>query len=190
MKTTYLEMKTTYFLLLVLLIFSCQSNMSKPEYPITEKKQVIDTYFGVEVIDNYRWLEDDRSEETAQWVEQQNNVTFNFLSQIPIRKQIKNRLEKVWNYEKLSAPFKRGDYTYFYKNDGLQNQYVIYREKDDEQEVFLDPNSFSEDGTVSLGSLSFSPDGSLAAYTISEGGSDWRSIIVINALTKEIIEFT
>ena len=190
MKTTYLEMKTTYFLLLVLLIFSCQSNMSKPEYPITEKKQVIDTYFGVEVIDNYRWLEDDRSEETAQWVEQQNNVTFNFLSQIPIRKQIKNRLEKVWNYEKLSAPFKRGDYTYFYKNDGLQNQYVIYREKDDEQEVFLDPNSFSEDGTVSLGSLSFSPDGSLAAYTISEGGSDWRSIIVINALTKEIIEDT
>ena len=190
MKTTYLEMKTTYFLPLVLLIFSCQSNMSKPEYPITEKKQVIDTYFGVEVIDNYRWLEDDRSEETAQWVEQQNNVTFNFLSQIPIRKQIKNRLEKVWNYEKLSAPFKRGDYTYFYKNYGLQNQYVIYREKDDEQEVFLDPNSFSEDGTVSLGSLSFSPDGSLAAYTISEGGSDWRSIIVINALTKEIIEDT
>ena len=190
MKTTYLEMKTTYFLPLVLLIFSCQSNMSKPEYPITEKKQVIDTYFGVEVIDNYRWLEDDRSEETTQWVEQQNNVTFNFLSQIPIRKQIKNRLEKVWNYEKLSAPFKRGDYTYFYKNYGLQNQYVIYREKDDEQEVFLDPNSFSEDGTVSLGSLSFSPDGSLAAYTISEGGSDWRSIIVINALTKEIIEDT
>lgn len=191
MKTTYLEMKTTYFLPLVLLIFSCQSKMSKPEYPITEKKQVIDTYFGIEVVDNYRWLEDDRSEETAQWVEQQNNITFDFLNQIPIREQIKNRLEKVWNYEKLSAPFKRGDYTYFYKNDGLQNQYVIYRKKgDDDDEVFLDPNSFSEDGTVSLGSLSFSPDGSLAAYTISEGGSDWRSIIVINALTKEIIEDT
>lgn len=183
-------MKTTYFLPLLLVIISCQSKIPSVEYPITEKKEVIDTYFGVEVVDNYRWLEDDRSEETAQWVEEQNKVTFGFLNQIPLREQLKNRLEKVWNYEKLSAPFKRGDYTYFYKNDGLQNQYVIFREKDGNTELFLDPNTFSEDGTVSLTSLSFSDDGSLAAYSISEGGSDWRKVIVIDAISKEAIEDT
>ncbi|MGB1932039.1 MAG: prolyl oligopeptidase family serine peptidase, partial [Flavobacteriales bacterium] len=183
-------MKTTYFLALLLVFASCQSKISMKEYPMTEKKEVIDTYFGVEVVDNYRWLEDDLSEETAQWVKQQNEVTFDFLNQIPIKNALTERLTEIWNYEKLSAPFKRGDFTYFYKNDGLQNQYVIYREKDNEEEVFLDPNSFSDDGTVSLSSLSFSPDGSLAAYAISEGGSDWRSVIVIDALTKEIIEDT
>jgi len=183
-------MKTTYFLALLLFFASCKSKISMKEYPITEKKEVIDNYFGVEVVDNYRWLEDDLSEETAQWVKQQNEVTFDFLNQIAIKNVLKERLTEIWNYEKLSAPFKRGDYTYLYKNDGLQNQYIIYREKDDEEEVFLDPNSFSDDGTVSLSSLSFSPDGSLAAYAISEGGSDWRSVIVIDVLTKEIIEDT
>ena len=183
-------MKTTYFLALLLVFASCQSKFSMKEYPMTEKKEVVDTYFGVEVVDNYRWLEDDLSEETAQWVKQQNEVTFDFLKQIPIKNALMERLTEIWNYEKLSAPFKRGDYTYFYKNDGLQNQYVVYREKDYEEEVFLDPNSFSDDGTVSLSSLSFSPDGSLAAYSISEGGSDWRSVIVIDVLTKEIIEDT
>jgi prolyl oligopeptidase len=183
-------MKTTYFLALLLVFASCQSKISIKEYPMTEKKEVIDTYFGVQVVDNYRWLEDDLSEETAQWVKQQNEVTFDFLNQIPIKNALTERLTEIWNHEKLSAPFKRGDYTYFYKNDGLQNQYVIYREKDNEEEVFLDPNSFSDDGTVSLSSFSFSPDGSLAAYAISEGGSDWRSVIVIDVLTKEIIEDT
>ncbi len=183
-------MKTTYFLTILLVFTSCLSKISMKEYPMTEKKEVIDAYFGVEVVDNYRWLEDDLSEETAQWVKQQNEVTFDFLNQIPIKNTLTERLTEIWNYEKLSAPFKRGDYTYFYKNDGLQNQYVVYREKDNEEEVFLDPNSFSDDGTVSLSSLSFSPDGSLAAYAISEGGSDWRSVIVIDALTKEIIEDT
>ena len=187
MKTKFIHMKTTYFLALLLVFASCQSKISMKEYPKTEKKEVIDTYFGVEVVDNYRWLEDDLSEETAQWVTQQNEVTFDFLNQISIKNALTERLTEIWNYEKLSAPFKRGDYTYFYKNDGLQNQYVIYREKEYEEEVFLDPNSFSDDGTVSLSSLSFSPDGSLAAYAISEGGSDWRSVIVIDALTKEII---
>jgi len=183
-------MKTTYFLVLFLVFACCQSKISMKEYPMTEKKEVIDTYFGVEIVDNYRWLEDDLSEETAQWVKQQNEVTFDFLNQIPIKNALTERLTEIWNYEKLSAPFIRGDYTYFYKNDGLQNQYIIYREKDNEQEVFLDPNSFSDDGTVSLSSLSFSPDGSLAAYAISEGGSDWRSVIVIDVQTKEIIEDT
>ena len=190
MKTKLTHMKTTYFLALLLVFASCQSKISMIEYPMTEKKEVIDAYFGVEVVDNYRWLEDDLSEETAQWVKQQNEVTFDFLNQIPIKNTLTERLTEIWNYEKLSAPFKRGDYTYFYKNDGLQNQYVVYREKDNEEEVFLDPNTFSDDGTVSLSSMSFSPDGSLAAYSISEGGSDWRSVIVIDALTKEIIEDT
>ena len=190
MKTKLTHMKTIYFLALLLVFASCQSKISMKEYPMTEKKEVIDTYFGVEVVDNYRWLEDDLSEETAQWVKQQNEVTFDFLNQIPVKNALKERLTEIWNYEKLSEPFKRGDFTYFYKNDGLQNQYVVYREKYNEEEVFLDPNSFSDDGTVSLSSLSFSPDGSLAAYSISEGGSDWRSVIVIDALTKEIIEDT
>ena len=190
MKTKLTHMKTIYFLALILVFASCQSKISIKEYPMTEKKEVIDTYFGVEVVDNYRWLENDLSEETVQWVKQQNEVTFDFLNQIPFKNALKERLTEIWNYEKLSAPFKRGDFTYFYKNDGLQNQYVVYREKYNEEEVFLDPNSFSDDGTVSLSSLSFSPDGSLAAYSISEGGSDWRSVIVIDALTKEIIEDT
>ena len=190
MKTKLTHMKTIYFLALILVFASCQSKISIKEYPMTEKKEVIDTYFGVEVVDNYRWLENDLSEETVQWVKQQNEVTFDFLNQIPFKNALKERLTEIWNYEKLSAPFKRGDFTYFYKNDGLQNQYVVYREKYNEEEVFLDPNSFSDDGTVSLSSLSFSPDGSLAAYSISEGGSDWRSVIVIDVLTKEIIEDT
>jgi len=183
-------MNITYLLPFLLLILSSQSQMPKLNYPITEKKKVTDTYFGVEVVDNYRWLEDDRSKETAQWVEQQNKLTFGFLNQIPIREQLSDRLEKVWNYEKVSAPFKRGDYTYYYKNDGLQNQYVIYREKDGNTDLFLDPNTFSENGAVSLTSLSFCDDGTLAAYSISEGGSDWRKVIVIDALTKEAIEDT
>ncbi|MEM9687005.1 MAG: prolyl oligopeptidase family serine peptidase [Bacteroidota bacterium] len=161
------------------------------DYPTTKKVDTTTTYFGNEVPDPYRWLEDDMSEETAEWVSVQNNVTFGYLEQIPFRTQLKERLTKLWNYEKLGAPFKRGDYTYFYRNDGLQNQYVVYRKKDDtDEEVFLDPNTFSEDGTTSLAGLSFSKDGSLVAYSISEGGSDWRKIIVKDVVTKEIIEDT
>ncbi len=161
------------------------------EYPITKKGNVVDEYFGTKVPDPYRWLEDDRSAGTEAWVKAQNKVTFNYLDQIPYRNDIKKRLTDVWNYEKISAPRKRGDFTYFYKNDGLQNQYVIYRQKDDaEPEVFLDPNTFSEDGTTSLGAVSFTEDGSLLAYSISEGGSDWRKVIIMNAVTKQILEDT
>ncbi|RDY59738.1 prolyl oligopeptidase family serine peptidase [Flagellimonas nanhaiensis] len=160
-------------------------------YPITQKVDTVDTYFGTQVEDPYRWLEDDRSEETEAWVKEQNASTFGYLDKIPFRQDLKNRLEKLWNYEKLGSPFKEGDYTYFYKNNGLQNQYVVYRQKDGgEEEVFLDPNSFSEDGTTSLMSLSFTKDGSKAAYLISEGGSDWRKGIVIDAETREIVEDT
>ncbi|MFD0863224.1 prolyl oligopeptidase family protein [Sungkyunkwania multivorans] len=176
------------------LLAACDSAEKKDttlNYPETKKEAVVDSYFGTEIKDPYRWLENDMSDETASWVKAQNEVTFGYLNEIPFRTQLKERLEKVWNYEKISRPFKEGDYTYFYKNDGLQNQYVVYRKKGEgEEEVFLDPNTFSEDGTTSLAGLNFSKDGSLAAYSISEGGSDWRKIIVINAETKEIIEDT
>ncbi|RUO69531.1 prolyl oligopeptidase family serine peptidase [Idiomarina ramblicola] len=166
-----------------------EANTQPMSYPETRKGDVVDTYFGSEVADPYRWLEDDRSEETENWVKAQNEVTFAHLESIPYREKIETRLTELWNYEKISAPFKEGDYTYFYKNDGLQNQYVVYRQKGDEEpEVFLDPNTFSEDGTTSLAQLAFSDDGSLAAYSISEGGSDWRKVIVIDAETKEQLE--
>ncbi|KAA1162016.1 prolyl oligopeptidase family serine peptidase [Pseudoalteromonas distincta] len=158
-------------------------------YPETKKGDVVDTYFEEAVSDPYRWLEDDMSRETADWVKTQNNLTFSYLEQIPYRDKLKQRLEKLMNYEKIGPPFTEGDYTYFYKNDGLQNQYVLYRSKDGgDVEVFLDPNKFSEDGTTSMSGLSFSKDGSLLAYQISEGGSDWRKIIVIDTKTKEQVE--
>lgn len=158
-------------------------------YPKTSEGQVVDSYFGEEVADPYRWLEDDMSDETANWVKTQNQTTFAYLDQIPYRDKLKESLKKLFNYEKISAPFTEGDYTYFYKNDGLQNQYVLYRTKGDaEAEIFLDPNTFSEDGTTSMSGLTFSDDGSLAAYQISEGGSDWRKIIILDTESKEPIE--
>lgn len=159
------------------------------EYAPTKQGEVVDTYFGTQVADPYRWLEDDRSAETAEWVKAQNKVTFDYLAQIPYREQIKQRLEALWNYEKIGTPSKEGQYNYFSKNDGLQNQSVIYRQKDGGQpEVFLDPNTFAADGTTSLADLQFTEDGSIAAYAISEGGSDWRKVFVINAESKEKLE--
>lgn len=179
------------FLIIILLSISCQNNTTEIMYPTTEKIPVVDTYFDTEVIDNYRWLEDDNAENTKSWVVKQNETTFSYLDNIPFRNTLKRRLEQLWNYEKLSAPFKEGDYTYFYKNDGLQNQYVVYRQKEESSpEVFLDPNTFAEDGTISLSGLSFSKNGKLAAFSISEGGSDWRKVIVMDALNKKVIEDT
>ncbi|MBC8766769.1 S9 family peptidase [Arenibacter sp. BSSL-BM3] len=161
-------------------------------YPTTKRVDTVDTYFGTKVNDPFRWLEDDRSTETENWVKQQNETTYNYLDKIPFRKDLKKRLEQLWNYEKLGSPFKEGHYTYFFKNDGLQNQNVLYRKKGDdkEAEVFLDPNSFSDDATTSLAGINFSKDGSIAAYSISEGGSDWRKVLVINAEDKSIVEDT
>ena len=158
-------------------------------YPTTKKIDVVDDYFGTKVTDSYRWLEDDMSAETAEWVKAQNKTTYGYLEQIPYRDKIKSRLAALLDYEKVGMPFIEGDYSYFYKNDGLQNQYVLYRQKGDEAaEVFLDPNAFSEDGTVSLASIEFSEDGSHAVYLISEGGSDWRKARVIDTSTKEVLE--
>jgi prolyl oligopeptidase len=162
---------------------------SKPQaqlnYPETRQDSAaVDTYFNTAVPDPYRWLEDDRSEETEQWVKAQNKLTQGYLADIPYRDDLKGRLKKLWNYPKLSAPTRHGDYMYFSKNDGLQDQSVLYRypvagQRSDAQ-VFLDPNQFSEDGTTSLAGISFSKDGSRAAYQISEGGADWRKVIVID----------
>ena len=193
-------MKKLLLLSLVLSIFvSCKNETEtlktiSVDYPKTNKIEVIDTIFGEAVSDPYRWLEDDRSPETEAWVKAENEATYDYLDNIPYRKELKERLTKLWNYEKIGSPFKEGDYTYFYKNDGLQNQYVIYRYKTGEDpstaEVFLDPNTFKEDGTISLGGTSFSKDGKTLAYSISEGGSDWRKILIMNTETKEIVEDT
>jgi len=166
-------------------------SQNKMQYPTTKKGQVTDTYFDTKVADPYRWLEDDRSDETGSWVKEQNRLTYDYLGKIPYRDALKSRLEKLWNYEKISAPFKEGNFTYYYKNNGLQNQSVLYRkDAKGEESIFLDPNTFSKDGTSSLGGVNFSEDGSKVAYSISEGGSDWRKVIVMDAVTKKILEPT
>ena len=182
------------FILIACKNFKKENNLISVNYPKTKTVDSVDTYFDINVNDPYRWLEDDRSKETEAWVIEQNNATFGYLDQIPYRNELKKRLTEIWNYEKVGAPFKEGDYTYFYKNDGLQNQYVIYRHKTGESPdtatVFLDPNTFKEDGTVSLGGISFSKNGKILAYSISEGGSDWRKILIMDAESKKIIEDT
>ena len=168
-----------------------QHNTTPITYPDTKKVDQVDDYFGTKVSDPYRWLENDRAEDTKDWVVKQNKVTGDYMSQIPFRDAIKKRLTELWNYAKYTAPFKEGAYTYFYKNDGLQNQSVLYRQKGNaEPEVFLDPNKFSADGTTSLQGMDFSKDGSLAAFQISEGGSDWRKVIVIDTKTGKKMDDT
>lgn len=177
------------------LFFSaCQSDKQPQQnlpYPQTTKSDHVDHYHGEEVPDPYQWLEDDLSDETATWVNAQNEVTFNYLDQIDFRTNLKKRLEQLNNYEKISAPFREGKWEYFYKNDGLQNHSIVYRTPVDapesEPEVFLDPNTFSEDGTTGLSGLYFSKDGSLVAYLITEGGSDWRKVFVMNTETRQLL---
>lgn len=188
--------KVIISLLALIIIVGCkkdneEKNIVVVNYPKTKTVDTIDSYFGTKVKDPYRWLEDDRSEETEAWVKSQNKSTYEYLDNIPFRNELKERLSNLWNYEKVGAPFIEGDYTYYSKNDGLQNQNVYYRKKGNaEAEVFLDPNTFSKDGTISLGSVGFSKDSKTLAYSISEGGSDWRKVLVMNVETKEIIEDT
>ncbi|MCK4561819.1 MAG: S9 family peptidase [Flavobacteriaceae bacterium] len=187
----FFKIKLAFFILITTSMITAQNSNMNIKYPKTKKINHVDNYFGTEVQDPYRWLEDDRSKETEAWVKSENKVTFNYLDKIPFRDDFKKRLTQLWNYEKVGSPFKRGDYYYFYKNDGLQNQYVLYRQKNNEEaEVFLNPNTFSKDGTTSLGSVSFSKNGKKVAYAISEGGSDWRKVIVMDAISKEILEDT
>ncbi len=157
------------------------------KYPESKKIEQTDDYFGTKIQDPYRWLEDDRSKETETWVDTQIAFTGQYLSKISFSEKLRTRLTELWNYEKIGSPFKKGDFYYIYKNNGLQNQSVLYRSKslDGEQEVFLNPNDWSKDGTVALGSMSFSKDKKLLAYQISESGSDWQTILVIDVKTKE-----
>ena len=157
---------------------------------MTEKVDTVDVYFGTEVADPYRWLENDTSSATAAWVTAQNEVTNDYLAQIPFRQQLLDRLTSLTNYEKIGTPFKRNDKYYFFKNDGLQNQSVLYTQDtlDGEPTVFLDPNQLSTDGTVALTGVRFSKDGKYAAYTISRSGSDWTEIYVMDVATRQLLD--
>lgn len=196
--------KLFQFTLLGLLLFSCNSgqdgNLSENDnmqsdknnaynYPETTKEDVVDEYFGVKVPDPYRWLEDDNSTATKNWVRKQNDMTFDYLDEISFRDEIADRLKEVWNYEKYSTPFKKNGKYYFFKNNGLQNQSVLYVQDklDGEPRMVLDPNTFSEDGSSSLGSYSFSEDGRYLAYGVSVGGSDWRTVYVKDLKTGKTL---
>jgi prolyl oligopeptidase len=168
---------------------SATVSAQKLQYPETKKVEHTDTYFNVRVADPYRWLENESAPETADWVERQNKLTFGYLEKIPFRAAIRERLEKIYNYPKFSAPFRRGEYFIFSKNDGLQNQNVLYIQKglDGAPEVLLDPNKFSADGTSRLAGFSLSRDGKYAVYGISKGGSDWSEYFVMDVATRKTL---
>jgi len=167
-------------------MYGCSQQL---KYPETKKVDVVDDYFGTKVADPYRWLEDDNSPETAEWVKEENKVTNEYLSKIPFRDKLKQRFEELYNYPKYSAPFRAGSKYYFFKNDGLQNQSVMYvkNKLDSEPKLFFDPNKLSEDGTVSLSALSFSKDGKLFAYGTASGGSDWNEFFVMDAESGKLL---
>ena len=187
--------KNIFTLSLIAMLIGFSATGQHPEkinYPISKKTDASDSHFGISVDDPYRWLENDTAAEVMQWVEAQNKVSFGYLEKIPFRKDIRKRLEELNNYEKLGAPFKEGKYIYYYRNTGLQNQSVLYRKKADggEEQVFIDPNSLSSDGTTKLAGLHFSTDGSRVAVQLSKGGADWNDMIVMDAETKQLLEDT
>ncbi|MCE9540917.1 MAG: prolyl oligopeptidase family serine peptidase [Bacteroidetes bacterium] len=172
--------------MIILSVFAdCGSNEKKEQkklqYPSSRKKDTVDTYFGTKVADPYRWLEDDKSAETGDWVKAQNIVTYDYLSTIPFREKMKERLTKIWNFEKRSTPFKKKNYYFFYKNDGIQNQSVLYVQLglNGTPKILLDPNTLAADGTVSLDQLSISKDAKYLAYSINRAGSDWSEIYIM-----------
>ncbi len=194
-------MKNYIFLFVGLLLCACQSDKNNPKdpspmyafskaeinndaltYPDTREDDVVDEYHGKKISDPYRWLEDDYSDETKAWVKEENDVTFSYLDKIDYRSALRNRLNEIYNYTKFSAPFKRGKYYYYFRQEGLQNQSVLYRTSnlDEDGEIFLDPNAFSQDGTVALSSMSMDKDYKRFAYSISRAGSDWQEIYVKN----------
>lgn len=180
-------MKKPFKLITTLFIISPCLLMAQLQYPTTRTVEQKDNYHGITVADPYRWLEDDRSAETAEWVKQQNKVTFGYLEKIPYRDALKKRLEKIYNYPKYSAPSRKGEWYYFYKNDGLQNQSVLYRQKglNGTPEVVLDPNKLSTDATTRLAQFQLSKDGKYAAYALSKGGSDWQEVFIMDMSTKQ-----
>ena len=184
-------MKKVTIILAVAALISCGKSKQKMiktlAYPETKKGDVVDDYFGTKVADPYQWLENDTATEVIQWVKEQNKVTTNYLEQIPYREQIKKRLTEIWNFPKYSSPFKEGEWYYFFKNIGLENQSILYRQKglNGEPEVFLDPNKLSSDGTVSLASFTFSKDHKYCAVGIAQSGSDWNEVFVMDVATKQ-----
>jgi prolyl oligopeptidase len=179
------------------MLTSCQSGSGDADYPVipvqyppSRTEDQTDIYFGKTIADPYRWLEFDTAAEVIDWVKRQNEVTFGYLDKIPFRRNIRARLEELWNYPKYSAPFREGDYFFFYKNDGLQNQSVLYFQKgiDGSPEVFIDPNALSQDGTTALASITFSKDHKYAAYSIAKAGSDWNEIFVMEVATKKLLD--
>lgn len=184
--------KLLIFLTSILIMAACSTGQKKLNYPETFRSDHTDIYFEDTVADPYRWLEDDNSTETKSWVTAQNEVTKAYLEGIPFRSSLKNRLETIWNYPRMGVPFKKGGRYFFYKNDGLQNQSVLYvqQDLDAEPEILLDPNTFSDDGTIALGNVSASPDGKYLAYSISRGGSDWNEIVVLDMETRKLLEDT
>ncbi len=177
-------------LIMLIGFFMTTISYSQLNYPTTKKGDVVDEYFGTKVADPYRWLEDDNSEETKAWVNEQNDVTNTYLSKIPFRDKIKTRFAELYNYPKYSSPFKGGDNYFFFKNDGLQNQSVLYIQKtlESQPEIFLDPNKLSSDGTVSLSTLAVSKDGKYFAYGTASGGSDWNEFFVMEVSTKKKLD--
>ena len=171
--------KFTVFVRL-LVLFAFASSFAQLKYPPAKKGNVVDDYFGVKVPDPYRWMENVNSPEVKKWVQAENKLTQSYLSKIPFREKLRKRFEELWNYEKYSAPRKKGNYYFYSKNNGLQEQSVVYYQKglDGKPKVFLDPNKFSPDGSVSLASYTFSKDVKYCSYSISRGGSDWREIFV------------
>jgi prolyl oligopeptidase len=171
---------------------SAMDGAAKPStrvvYPESKKVEVVDDYHGTKVADPYRWLEDEKTPEVSAWVEAQNKVTFAYLDQIPYRTKIKERLTVLYNYPRYSSPSRRGEYFFFNKNDGLQNQSVWYRQKglDGTPEVLLDPNKLSKDGTTRLGQFSLSKDGNYLGYGVSQGGSDWTDVYVMDVASKQL----
>ncbi|MDY5354106.1 MAG: prolyl oligopeptidase family serine peptidase [Bacteroides pyogenes] len=183
-------MKKTILLMSGVIVMSCTSQQKKIVYPETAKVDTVDVYFGTQVPDPYRWLENDTSAATAEWVKAQNEVTAEYLSRIPFRDKLLKRMTELADYEKIGTPFKKHGKYYFRKNDGLQNQSVYYVQDslNGEPRVFLDPNKLSEDGTVALTGLYFSNDGKYTAYSISRSGSDWSEIFVMNTETGKLLD--
>jgi prolyl oligopeptidase len=174
-------------LLMALIVAPACKNAERMRYPMTRKAEQVDNYFGIKVADPYRWLEDDRSEETAKWVQAQNAVTFEYLGKIPFREALRKRMTEIYNYPRYSSPIRAGEYYFFSKNDGLQNQAVIYIQKglDGQPEVFIDPNQLSSDGTISVSLLTVSGNKKRIAISRGEAGSDWSEIRIMEIATKQ-----
>lgn len=170
-------------------LFSLNIMSQKIQYPATEKTEQTDDYFGTKINDPYRWLENDTSAATEAWVKEQNKVTFAYLNNMPIRQKLHNRLTEIWNYPKYSAPYKKGEYLFYSKNDGLQSQSVLYVQKGEngKPEILLDPNKLSKDGTVALQGTSLSKNQKYYAYSVSASGSDWQEIFVMDFKTKKLL---